>query len=268
MRHFQRFSSKPALRAHEFFVPGHLKRAEEWTAKPPDGGYDCNVVRAGIPPYIQIMHMVRLIAILFVASLAAGKQNHSATSSNVPEPKLPVVDYNACPGKSDSIPNVKLVRQDLIYSSPDKGKLIAKLSAGEEVTVLAGANVIRQPDRAVIKYAPPSDISSPRLKAGDIALGYGWHVDGNMVFWSNGVWFEDDVEAVAEKGKCGFTSGFGPGGCDIDIIQDGVIEWWVKIKTSSGVSGWVLAVKYNDDNRWYRWHGNFYDLFQSHCNLD
>jgi len=214
------------------------------------------------------MSIVRLVAILLVASFTTGKQSDSATSSNIPEPKLPVIDYHACPGKREPIPNVKLVKDDVIYSSPDNGKLVARLSAGEKVTVLAGANVIRQPDRAVIKYVSPDGTSWPPLKVGDIVLGYGWHVDGNMVFWAKGVWFEEDIEAVAEKGECGFTSGFGPGGCTIDIVKDGVIEWWVQVKTSSGVSGWVLAVRYNDDNRWYRWYGNFYDLLQNHCSSD
>ena len=127
---------------------------------------------------------------------------------------------------------------------------------------------MRQPDRGVIKYVSNGDASRPPLKVGDAVLGYGWHVDGNMVFWAKGVWFQEDLEGVAEKGACGFTSGFGPGGCTIDIIEDGIIEWWVQVKTSDDVSGWVLAVRYNDDQRWYRWHGNFYDLLQSHCSLD
>ena len=232
------------------------------------GGYDCNVVPASIPLYIYRMSMVRLSAILLVASLAAAQQNDSATSSNIPQPKLPVIDYDACPGKGNSIPNVKLVKDDLIYSSPDKGKLVARLSAGDTVTVLAGANVVRQPDKAVIKNASHADTRWPPLKAGDIVLSYGWHVDGNMVFWAKGAWFQEDTEAVAEKGACGFTSGFGPSGCTIDIVKDGIIEWWVQVKTSNGVSGWVLAVRYNDDNRWYRWYGNFYDLLQGHCSLD
>jgi len=212
--------------------------------------------------------IVRLIAVLFLASLAAGKQNDPATSSNTPDPKLPVIDYEGCPGKSNPIPNVKLVKDDLIYSSPDKGNLVARLTAGQRVTVLAGANVVRQPDRAVIKYVSHDDTHWPPVKAGDIVLSYGWHVDGNMVFWSKGVWFQEDIESVAEKGVCGFTSGFGPGGCTIDIVKDGVIEWWVQVKTRNGVSGWVLAVRYDDDNRWYRWYGNFYDLLQGHCSLD
>lgn len=208
-----------------------------------------------------------VLAILCIISTAVA-QDERGSPSKVPEPLLPVIDYDACPGKSDPIPNVKLVKDDVIYSSPDKGKAVAKLSAGEKVTVLAGANVIRQPDRAVIKYVSRADSSGPALKMGDIVLGYGWHVDGNMEFWANGARFEENIEAVAEKGACGFTSGFGPGGCTIDIIKDGVIEWWVQAKTSNGLSGWVLAVKYDDDNRWYRWNGNFYDVLQNHCSLD
>jgi hypothetical protein len=214
------------------------------------------------------MRVIRLIPVLLVASLAAGQQKDWPASSNIPEPKLPVIDYDACPGKNNPIPDVKLVKDGLIYSSPDKGKLIARLSSGEKVTVLAGANVIRKPDRAVIRYVPSDDVNSPPLKVGDAILGYGWHADGNMVFWAKGVWFAEDIEGVAEYGKCGFTSGFGPGGCNIDIVNNGVIEWWVQVKTSNGLSGWALAVKYNHDNRWYLWNGNFYDLLQGHCSLD
>src|SRR5258708_3081075 len=172
------------------------------------------------------MSSVRLIAILFVASLAAGQQNAPATSPDIPEPKLPVIDYDACPGKENPIADVKPIKDDRIYSSPDNGKLVARLSAGEKVTVLAGANVIRQPERAVMKYVSPDDTSGPPLKPGDTVLGYGWHVDGNMMFWAKGVWFRESIDAVAENSMCGFTSGFGRGGCAIDIIKDGAIEWW------------------------------------------
>ena len=213
------------------------------------------------------MWIVHLIVILLITSLAAAQQNNLATASNIPPPKLPVIDYGACPGKTDPIPNVKLVKDGLLYSSPDNDKLIEKLSVGEKVTVLAGANVIREPDRAVVKYVSP-DTSWPSLEKGDAVLGYGWHVDGNMVFWAKGVRFEEDIDAVAENGQCGFTSGFGPSGCTIDIVKDGMIEWWVKVKTSNGIIGWVLAVRYNHDNRWYLWDGNFHDLLQDHCSLD
>lgn len=76
----------------------------------------------------------------------------------------------------------------------------------------------------MIKYVSRDDTSWPPLKVGDIVLSYTWHVDGNMVFWVKGGRFEENIEAVAEKGACGFTSGFGPGGCTIDIVKDGVIK--------------------------------------------
>lgn len=128
--------------------------------------------------------------------------------------------------------------------------------------------MIRQPDRALLKYVSADDTTLQPLKAGDTVFGYGWHVDGNMVFWAKGIRFEVYREAVAEKGECGFTSGFGAGGCSIDIVKDGIVEWWVQVKTSDSVSGWVLAVRYNDNNRWYRWYGNFYDVLQNRCSLD
>lgn len=212
------------------------------------------------------MSTIRLIAILLLASLAAGQQ-HESERSNIPEPKLPVIDYDACPGKSGPIPNVKLVKDALVYTSPNKGKLVAKLKAGEEVTVLAGANVIRQPDKAVIRYVSPDDPKRPPLTMGDTVFGYGLNIDGNMVFWAKGVWFQENVESVAEKGACGFSY-FGSGGCTIDIVKDGVLEWWVQVKTSTGLTGWALAVRYNENNRWCRWQDNFYDVLQGHCSAD
>jgi hypothetical protein len=71
------------------------------------------------------MSRVGLITIVLMASLAAAQHNDSATSSNILEPTLPMIDYDACPGKSNPIPNVKLVKSGLVYSSPDKGKLVA-----------------------------------------------------------------------------------------------------------------------------------------------
>jgi hypothetical protein len=208
--------------------------------------------------YTRVMSPLRFIAILMLTSLASGQaaSNPKIGQSNTPKPVLPVVDEYACPGKGESVPNVKISQDDRIYRSwQSSDKSIATLKAGEEVTVLAGVNVIREPDRAVIKYVSPH--ASPSLKVGDVALGYGLDADENIVFWSNGVWFGEWIETVAEKGQCGFTSGFGQGGCTIDIIKDGVSEWWVQVKTSKGLTGWVLAHKWTRGKNWW---GNFADL--------
>lgn len=200
------------------------------------------------------MDAIRLVAVLLLTSLLNGQEASSPRigQSHTPKPRLPVVDDNACPGKRKAIPNVKVLQDDRIYPSWNgNGKSIGVLKAGEEVTVLGGVNVVSEPDIAVIKYTDPDD--DPSLKVGDTALSYGiedLELGGFVVFWAKGVWFAVWAEAVAEKGQCGFTSGFGPGGCTIDIIKYGVSEWWVQVKTSSGVTGWVLAEKFNHDKNW------------------
>jgi hypothetical protein len=225
------------------------------------GGFVRNVLSALSSTYTQVVTVIRLTAILLVTSLVGGQEFSSPKigQSNTPLPKLPVINYEACPGKGKTVLNVKISQDDQIHRLwQGNGKSIGKLKAGEEVTVLGGLNVILEPDRAVIKYVGPGAPSA--LKVGDVALGYGIEPDdtgGDIVFWSKGTWFAEWEEAVAEKSHCGFTSGFGQGGCEIDIIKDGVSEWWVQVKTSSGVTGWVLAEKFNGDKHWY---GNFSDL--------
>jgi hypothetical protein len=208
------------------------------------------------------MAVIRVIAILLLTSLISAQEASvpETVHSNTPEPKLPFINYNACPGKGKTVPNVKIEKKTRIYPTwQGNGTPIGTLKAGEEVAVLGGANVIREPDAAVIKYVSPHD-GTPSLKVGDIALGYGVEPDevgGHVVFSSKGTWFTEWIESVAEKGRCGFTSGFGPGGCTIDIVKDGVSEWWVQVKTTSGLTGWVLAEKSIGDKRWYE---NFSDL--------
>jgi len=204
------------------------------------------------------MRTVRLIAALLLTSLAYGQHptNPKIGRVNTPRPQLPVVDDYACPGKGNTVTDVKIDRDDRIYASWQRsGKSVGTLKAGDKVTVLGGANIIHEPDNAVIKYVGPDDSTS--LKIGDTALGYCLDANGNVVLWSGGSWFGMWIEAVAQKGQCGFTSGFGPGGCEIDIVNEGVGEWWVKVNTKSDVTGWVLAHKWSKGTHWW---GNFSDL--------
>jgi len=204
------------------------------------------------------MCAVRLLAILMLTSLATGQQpsNPIIGKSNAPKPELPVIDEYACPGKGNIVPNVKIDKDDRIYPSwKGNEKPIGTLNAGQEVTVLSGVNVIREPGTAIIKYVDSSVPSS--LKVGDVALDYGVEADGNILFWAKGTWFVEDIELVAENGQCGFTSGFGPSGCWVDIIKDGISEWWVQVKTSSGLTGWVLAHKFSGRENWW---GNFGEM--------
>lgn len=170
-------------------------------------------------------------------SANAGNVDGKITSiaDTVPEPKLPVIDNDACPGRDRLVADYKITRSHGMYSSYREGRtLVTTLKARERVTILAGVNVIRKPDRALIKQ-----LHDGVLQPGDVALGYGFRANGNMDFWAKGVWFEDSLESIIDKGgECGFRD---KTQCDIEITENGVREWWVQVKTGNGAVGWVRA---------------------------
>jgi hypothetical protein len=190
------------------------------------------------------MIATRLGTLLLLAALATAQRTSAPKSakSSIPEPKLPVVDYGVCPGE---VPHWKIERNDRMYSSfRDKRTMIGTLKAGEEVTTLTGVNVIREPDRALIKQSGAESLAQVKgvsLKPGDVVLRFGLHTDGTYQLWAKGVWFTHDYEEIAEKGDvCGFGD---KSQCTIEIVKNGVNEWWVEVKNSGGRTGWVLAGK-------------------------
>jgi hypothetical protein len=102
------------------------------------------------------MSVTRLGTLFLLAALAAAQDSLQPKSvdSSISEPKLPVIETDACPGTR---PRAALVRWHIeksaqMYSSwQDQSRLVATLKAGDEVAVLAGVNVIREPDRARVK---------------------------------------------------------------------------------------------------------------------
>jgi hypothetical protein len=102
-------------------------------------------------------------------------------------------------------------------------------------------------------------IRTTRSNAGDQVLLYGLHPDGNIDAWAKGVWGTYFYENVAGKADaCGFAD---KSRCNLVVIKDGVSEWWVQVKTSTGLTGWMLAVRLAGDERSWR-SGNFGDLCQ------
>lgn len=194
------------------------------------------------------MTAIRLGAFILLATLAATQQTAPSKSAEsiVREPKLPVIDHDdACPAKGHIVPHVKIERDDKVYSSwQDKRVLVGTLKAGEEVTVLAGVNIVREPDMVLVVqpklYLP--------LKPGDVILRYGHDRDWDWRFWAKGVWFTERIDQVLEKNTpCDLPD---KSGCDDTVIKNGVKEWWVQVKRRNGHSGWVLAAKIAHDKSW------------------
>jgi hypothetical protein len=164
--------------------------------------------------YSLYMIAGRLGALLLLAVLATAQQTAISKTGDPSrsEPKLPVIDDKGCPDTNRRTDGViepiqmKLEHNGQMYSSWNaKRVLVAKLKVGDEVSVLSGINVIREPDKVrVLQPSRPDDV--PPLKAGDEVLGYGLRGDGDYVFWAKGVWFTQYYELEGDmKGGCGFA---------------------------------------------------------------
>jgi hypothetical protein len=193
---------------------------------------------------------------LLLATIATAQQTPPVTSTNssISEPQLPVIEYDACPGKGRIVPNWKIKRNSPVYSSWQVRRTqTGTLKVGEKVTVLAGVNVTRKPDRILVTRS----LSDIGLEPGDIILRYEQLAEGEANMWAKGVWHQayDLSRTTSKDGKTGCLA---QDRCNSKVIEDGTMEQWVQVKTSSGQTGWVLVFKVTRGVFWTG--GNFGSL--------
>jgi hypothetical protein len=184
------------------------------------------------------MNTIRIGALfLLISTVPTGQRTPLPAQPSVGEPKLPVIDYDACPGKRRIVPNWKISHTSPIYSSwEDNRSQIGSLKMGEKVTVLAGVNITRRPDRILVTRSKP-DLS---LIPGDIVLRYDTFAEGDANIWAKGTWHEKyDLWTAVETDGTGCRADV----CDSKVVENGIKEWWVQVKTSTGQMGWVLSHK-------------------------
>jgi hypothetical protein len=153
------------------------------------------------------------------------------------QPKLPVVDEDACPGKNNSVSNWKINTSETLYSTWKDGRSqVGVLRAGERVTVLTGVKIIREPSKVKLVRSVPN----LSLKTGDIVFRYETYGDGSMAdVWANGKWLKGGALAIQNKDGSGYQGDF-----DAVVIEDGIEEAWVQTKKVSGQVGWVVSYKF------------------------
>ena len=190
------------------------------------------------------MIVTRLGVFSLLATIAIAQQ-----TSAIPEPKLPVIDDDACPGKNRVVESWRVFRKDKIYSSWKANRIqVGTLKAGERTTVLAGIEIVRRPDRLLVTQ-PISDLA---LQPGDVVLRYSYKNEDSANIWAKGHWhrgYQLETSETLPKGS----------GCQQDcnsvVSENGVKEWWVQVKIGAGATGWVLAFKLTHDLIWD--DGNF-----------
>ncbi len=189
------------------------------------------------------MIAVRFGALLLLALFATAQQNSiPRVKASVPEPKLPVVSYDACPFEGCIFREWTVTKRSTIYSTwQDHRRVLGRLTKGERVQGLTGVYVTREPDRFLVKRA----ISYLSLRSGDEILQYMESGEGYADLWANGVWHKDfdwgqTDGSVVTLTDGGFTSPLVLGD-NVTLVRHGIKEWWAQVRTANGKTGWVLV---------------------------
>jgi len=130
-----------------------------------------------------------------------------------------------------------------VYSSwrNDRTK-IGKLTSRQKLVVLAGIDIVRQPDKILVTKGKP-DLG---LNPGDTILRYQIFGEGEASIWAKGNWYDRySLWSTIESNGCAVSDG-----CDSLVIENGIREQWIQIETETGLTGWVLDRKFTRGVLW------------------
>jgi hypothetical protein len=181
------------------------------------------------------MRQPTLCSLLLFATLAFARQNGPAAPTNGGgEPKLPVIDENACPFEGCTFREWTVTKDSTLYSAWQDGRTeTGTLKPGDKVTGLTGVHLTRKPDRILVRQPIP-DLA---VRPGDIILRYMYVGEGFANIWAKGNWHKEyDCSFIIEQNGSGCANE-----CAAVVTETGVKEWWVQVKTGNGKTGWVLV---------------------------
>jgi hypothetical protein len=172
----------------------------------------------------------KVLAILFFCVSSMAIAQVPPTISSVPEPTLPVIDYNACPFEGCTFGKWIVSKDVALYSTWKKEREPATtMKKGKVVIGLTGVHITYEPDRVQVLQPLPE----LGLKPGDIILRYMYRGEGFADIWAKGRWWKDyECTFIIEKNNSGCLRD-----CPAKVILNGHKEWWVQVKTPDGFTG-------------------------------
>ena len=120
-----------------------------------------------------------------------------------------------------------------VYDTWEPGRRpIAQLALGEKVKAITGAVVTFKPG----EIRMDRDLPAENLRRGDTVFTYANRGEG-----FSAVWFKGKYHSEFDISFAKLPDGTGCGGehCAATFLDLGIKMWWVQVKLSSGMTGWV-----------------------------
>jgi len=154
-------------------------------------------------------------------------------SKVMPAPKLPFLDWKACPFEGCAYREWTARKPLVVYDTwEQKRRPVLRLSVGDAVTGLTGVVITFKP--GVIRM--DRDLTAEKLKRGETILTYTYRGEGFSAVWFNGRYYSEFDISFA---KWPDGSGCGGAHCAATYVDLGNKVWWAQVKLKSGSTGWV-----------------------------
>jgi hypothetical protein len=170
--------------------------------------------------------------LLLTVFLADTSKSQSEAYKLQPAPKLPFFDWNACPFEGCTYGKWTATKAIKVFDSwKSDAKVIATLRPAAVVTGLSGVVITYKPG----KIRVDDDLPQYGLRRGDSILTYTYRGEGYSA-----VWFKGRFYRQFDIGFTKWPDGSGCGsGCAGTYVDLGKNVWWAKVRTKSGITGWV-----------------------------
>jgi hypothetical protein len=180
---------------------------------------------------MNLIHLV-LVTCAMVSPLFC-QDADQLESKAMPAPKLPFLDWKACPFEGCAYREWTARKPVVVYDTwEQKRRPVARLSAGDVVTGVTGVVITFKP--GVIRM--DRDLAAEKLKRGDTILTYTYRGEGVSAVWFNGRYYSEFEISFA---KWPDGSGCGGAHCAATYVALGNKIWWAQVKLKSGSAGWV-----------------------------
>lgn len=166
-----------------------------------------------------------LIILLLVPNFAVASEHNT-------KPRLPYLDWGACPFECctyrEWVANAPI---DVYKSRNEKSDVVFKIKKDERVRAITGVvathklgvTEILKPVK--IGYSALSDMPQLSLKPGVIVYPLHYAGEGFEVFWYQGKTYSDDLSISNSD--------------SFKTISSSIYEWWAKVRNRAGKTGWT-----------------------------